>query len=138
MNLIIGPSAQLKMNLTGDTAFGQAGDAANNLLDMLAGLKNSLQNNDIPGVQAALQQLGNAVVNNTSNLADVGSRLNRIEVNRNMLSDLEANNTNRLSGIEDLDITQATLDLNSKQMIFQAALYSAAKVTGLSLLNYMK
>jgi len=138
MNLIIGPSAQLKMNVTGDAAFGQAGDAANNLLDMVAGLKNSLQNNDIPGVQTALQQLGNAVVNNTSTLADVGARLDRITVNQNMLSDLGSNNTNRLSGIEDLDITQATLDLNSKQMIFQAALYSAAKVTGLSLLNYLK
>jgi flagellar hook-associated protein 3 len=138
MNILIGPSAQLKMNVTGDTAFGQAGDTANNLFDMLAGLKNSLQNNDIPGVQAALQQLGNAVVNNTSSLADVGSRLDRINVNKNMLSDLESNNTSRLSGIEDLDITQATLDLNSKQMIFQAALYSAAKVTGLSLLNYLK
>ena len=138
MNIVIGPSSQLKMNVTGDTAFGRAGDGANNLLDMLAGLNHSLQTNDIPGVQAALQQLGTAVVNNTSILADVGSRLNRIESNRNMLSDLNLNNTDRLSGIEDLDITQATLELNSKEMIFQAALYSAAKVTGLSLLNYMK
>jgi flagellar hook-associated protein 3 FlgL len=71
-------------------------------------------------------------------MADIGARLNRIEVNKNMLSDLEANNTNRLSGIEDLDIAKASLELNSKQMIFQAALYSAAKVTGLSLLNYLK
>lgn len=138
MNIIIGPSAQLKMNVTGDTAFGQAGDAANNLFDMLAGLKNSLQNNDIPGIQASLGQLGNVQNNNTTNMADVGSRLDRIEVNKNMLSDLQANNTNELSGIEDLDITQATIDLNAKQLVYQAALYSAAKVTGLSLLNYLK
>ena len=138
MNIIIGPSAQLKTNVAGDTAFGQAGDTDNNLFDILAGFKNSLQNNDTLGVQAALAQLGNAQDNNTSNLADVGSRLNRIEVNKNMLSELEANNTNRLSGIEDLDIAKASLELNSKQMIFQAALYSAAKVTGLSLLNYLK
>ena len=90
------------------------------------------------GVQAALEQLGNAQDNNTGNLADVGARLNRIDVNKNMLSDLEGNNTTRLSGIEDLDIAQASLELNSKQMIFQAALYSAAKVTGLSLLNYLR
>jgi len=138
MSIIIGPSAQLEINVAGDTAFGQAGDTANNLFDMLAGLKNSLQDNDTLGVQAAIERLRNAQDNNISNLADVGSRLNRIEVNRNMLSDLEANNTNRLSGIEDLDIAKASLELNSKQMIFQAALYSAAKVTELSLLNYMK
>jgi flagellar hook-associated protein 3 FlgL len=128
----------LKTNVTGDTAFGQAGDTANNLFDILAGLKNSLEHNDTSGVQTALERLGNAQDNNTSNLADVGSRLNRIDVNKNMLSDLEGNNTTQLSGIEDLDITKASLELNSKQMIFQAALYSAAKVTGLSLLNYMK
>ena len=137
-NVIIGPSAQLKINVAGDTAFGQAGDTTHNLFDILAGLKNSLQNNVTSGVQTALAQLGNAQDNNTSNLADVGSRLNRIDVNKNMLSDLEGNNTTRLSGIEDLDITKASLELNSKQMIFQAALYSAAKVTELSLLNYMK
>lgn len=136
-NLIIGPSAQLKMNVTGDTAFGQAGDTANNLLDILAGLKNSLQNNDITGIGTALQQLGNANVNNTSTLADVGSRLDRITANQSMLSNLQNNNTNLLSGIEDVDVTQATLKLNSEQTIFQAALYSAAKVTGLSLVNYM-
>jgi flagellar hook-associated protein 3 FlgL len=138
MNVIIGPSAQLKTNVAGDTAFGQAGDTTHNLFDILAGFKDSLQNNNTLGVQAALAQLGNAQDNNTNNLADVGSRLNRIDVNKNMLSDLEGNNTTRLSGIEDLDIAKATLDLNSKQMIFQAALYSAAKVTGLSLLNYLK
>ena len=138
MNVIIGPSAQLKTNVAGDTAFGQAGDTVNNLFDILAGFKNSLQSNDTSGVQAALERLGNAQDNNISNLADVGSRLNRIEVNKNMLSDLESNNTTRLSGIEDIDIAKATLELNSKQIIFQAALYSAAKVTGLSLLNYLR
>jgi len=138
MNVIIGPAAQLKTNVAGNTAFGQAGDTTNNLFDILAGLKDSLQRNVTSGVQAALEWLGNAQDNNTSNMADIGARLNRIEVNRNMLSDLEAYNTNRLSGIEDLDIAKASLELNSKQMIFQAALYSAAKVTGLSLLNYLK
>jgi len=137
MNTIVGPSAQLKTNVTGDTAFGQDGDTANNLLDTLAGLKNSLQNNDISGIGTALQQLGNAEVNNTSALADVGSRLDRITADQSMLSNLQNNNTNALSGIEDTDITQATLNLNSEQTIFQAALYSAAKVTGLSLLNYL-
>ncbi len=138
MNIIIGPAAQLKTNVAGDTAFGQAGDTTHNLFDILAGLKNSLQSNVTSGVQTALEWLGNAQDNNTSNMADIGARLNRIEVNKNMLSDLEANNTNRLSGIEDLDIAKASLELNSKQMIFQAALYSAAKVTGLSLLNYLR
>jgi len=137
MNIIIGPSAQLKTNVTGDTAFGQDGDTANNLLDTLAGLKNSLQNNDVNGVGTALQQLGNVEANNTSTLADVGSRLDRITADQGMLSNLQNNNTNSLSGIEDTDITQATLNLNSEQTIFQAALYSAAKVTGLSLLNYL-
>ena len=137
MNLIIGPSAQLQTNVTGDTAFGQDGDTANNLLDTLAGLKNSLQNNDISGIGTALQQLGNAEVNNTNTLADVGSRLDRITADQGMLSNLQNNNTNALSGIEDTDITQATLQLNSDQTIFEAALYSATKVTGLSLLNYL-
>jgi flagellar hook-associated protein 3 FlgL len=137
MSILIGPSAQMKINLPGDTAFGQAGDTENNLFDILAGLKTSLENNNIQGVQAGLERLGTVQVTNTSNMADVGSRLNRIEVNQNMLSDLDANNTKRLSGIEDIDITKAVADLNAKQIVFQAALYSAVKVAQLSVLDYM-
>lgn len=138
MNLLIGQGAGIQANVPGNDVFGGPGAPENNLLDIVAGLRNALENNNIDGVQAALDQLSDAQVRNTSNLADVGSRLDRLEISTNFLSDLNINNTKRLSGIEDLDITQAVTDLNSKQMVYQAALYAASKVTSISLLDYLK
>jgi len=138
VGIILGQSAQMNVNLNGDVVFGEAGDAANNLFDILAGLKYALENNNIDGVQASLDQLSNAQVRNTSNLADIGSRLNRMEVNNNLLADLNTNNTTRLSGIEDIDIAQAVTELSAKQLVYQSALYSATQVTQMNMLNYLR
>jgi flagellar hook-associated protein 3 FlgL len=104
----IGQTAQININLHGEAVFGQAGDSNGNLFDILAGLKHALEQNDQEGVQQSLERLSAVQVNHTSNMADVGSRLNRLEVTQNILSDLDANHTTRLSGIEDIDITQAS------------------------------
>ncbi|MCX5905964.1 MAG: flagellar hook-associated protein FlgL, partial [Deltaproteobacteria bacterium] len=53
-NILIGQSAQIQVNLTGNEVFGGPGDTENNFLDIVAGLKNALENNNIDGVQAAL------------------------------------------------------------------------------------
>jgi flagellar hook-associated protein 3 FlgL len=137
VGIILGQSAQMNVNLNGDKVLGEAGDTANNLFDILAGLKNALENNNIDGVQASLDQLSNAQVNNTSNLADIGSRLNRMEVNNNLIADLNTNNTTRLSGIEDIDIAKAVTELSAKQLVYQAALYAATQVTQMNMLNYL-
>lgn len=137
ININIGQSAQIALNLPGDTVFGEAGDTENNLFDILAGLQHALEENDQGGVQASLENLSSIQVIHLSNMADVGSRLNRLEASQNILSDLDGNNQTRLSGIEDLDLAKALSDLNAKQMVFQATLYSSAEVTKLTLMDYL-
>ncbi len=134
----IAQSAQINRNLHGDEVFGEAGDTNNNLFDTLAGLEKALEDNNIAGVQATLDRLTNVQVRNSSNLADIGSRLNRLEVCQNLIADLETNNTQRLSAIEDIDITKAVTDLNAKQVVLQAALYSSVQLTKASLMDYLK
>ncbi len=137
IDINIGQSAQIVLNLPGDTVFGEAGDTENNLFDILAGLQHALEENDQGGVQASLEKLSAIQVIHLSNMADVGSRLNRLEASQNILSDLDGNNQTRLSGIEDLDLAKALSDLNAKQMVFQATLYSSAQVTKLTLMDYL-
>jgi flagellar hook-associated protein 3 FlgL len=72
------------------------------------------------------------------NLADVGSRLNRLEMSKNLLSELELSNTTRLSEIEDVDVVRAITDLKAREQIYQAALYSATQIMQLSLVDFLK
>jgi len=134
----ISESVQVKINLTGDAVFGPDGDQDNNLFQILAGLKAALQGNDINGVSSALEKLNSFQPKIDSSLADVGSRLNRMENSRNTLSGLQVNYTQRLADVEDTDIVQATTDLTSQQTVYQAALYCASQITQLSLIDFLK
>ena len=134
----IGESVQMKINLTGDAVFGPEGDPDHNLFQILAGLRDALQGNDIDGVQSGLGRLNGFQVRIGSDFADVGSRLNRMENCKNLLSDIEKNHTQRLSDVEDTDIVKAVTDLNAKQSVYQAALYSAAQIGQLSLIDFLR
>ena len=138
MEIAIGSSAQMKINLTGTTVFGEAGDTENNIFDILVGLRDSLENNNVGGVQSGLDQLNNFQPRVVGNMADVGSRLNRIDMCKNILSDLDSNYTERLSDIEDLDVVKAINDLNMKQTAYKAVLYSVTQISSLSLVDFLR
>ena len=134
----IGESVQMKINLTGEAVFGPDGDPNNNLFQIVTGLKDALQNNDIDGVQIGLDRLNDFQPKIESDLADVGSRLDRMENSNNILSDLTQNYNQSLAGVEDTDVVTATTDLTAEQSVYQAALYSAANITRLSLVDFLK
>ena len=134
----IGESVQMPINLTGEAVFGPEGDPDTNLFQILIGLRDALQGNDIPGVQSSLERLNNFQSRINSHLADVGSRLSRLENCKNLLSNLKENHTQRLSDIEDMDIVKAMTDLSARENAYQAALYSAAQITGLSLVDFLR
>jgi len=138
MEIAIGSSAQMKINLTGTTVFGEAGDTENNIFDILVGLRDSLENNNVGGVQSGLDQLNNFQPRVVGNMADVGSRLNRIDMCKNILSDLDSNYTERLSDIEDLDVVKAINDLSMKQTAYKAVLYSVTQISSLSLVDFLR
>lgn len=138
MEIAIGSSAQMKINLTGTTVFGEAGDTENNIFDILVGLRDSLENNNVEGIQVGLDQLNNFQPRVVGNMADVGSRLNRIDMCKNILSDLDSNYTERLSDIEDLDVVKAINDLSMKQTAYKAVLYSVTQISSLSLVDFLR
>ncbi|MCD6297532.1 MAG: flagellar biosynthesis protein FlgL, partial [Deltaproteobacteria bacterium] len=61
----------------------------------------------------------------------------RMEIKENIFQDLKISNTERLSKIEDADIAEAIMDLKAKELAYQAALASSAKVMKMSLVDYM-
>lgn len=134
----IGESVQMKVNLSGEAVFGPEGDPSSNIFQIVAGLRDALQGNDIHGVQAGLERLNTFQTRINSDLAGVGSRLNRLENSKKLLSGLEENHTQRLADIEDTDVVKVMTDLSAKQSAYQAALYSAAQITHLSLVDFLR
>ncbi|MBW1849352.1 MAG: flagellar hook-associated protein FlgL [Deltaproteobacteria bacterium] len=126
----IGKDASVQVGSDGEAVFGT-------IFNTLSDLKNALGANDVDGIQTAMGNLDTHFDHVSNKISDVGSKMLRMEIKENIFQDLKISNTKRLSKIEDADITEAIVDLQSKEFAYQAALSSSAKVMGMSLFDYM-
>lgn len=126
----IGKDAAIEVGGDGEAIYG-------NILNTLSELKNALEADDVAGITDAMSNLDDHFENLSVKISDVGSKMVRMEARESILLDLNIANTERLSKIEDADITEAITQLTSIELCYQAALASSARVMELSLVNYM-
>lgn len=112
-------------------------DAFGNIFTTLTDFKTALENNDIQEIQAALGSLDNDFDHISNKISDIGSKMIHMETRSNILEDSKISSTERLSKIEDADIAEAVIDLKEKELAYQAALSSSAKVMQTSLVDYV-
>jgi len=129
-------SSRVKMNITGQEALGSAGSSSN-ILDTLVRLKFALEQHDTKKVSEELPHLDEAMDQLTSQMSYIGVRLIRNQFTYNMLDSIELSSEERMSQIEDLDLTEAVTELQTKQMAYQAVLASTSLITKLSLVDYI-
>ena len=89
------------------------------------------------GMQVAGDNMDSALDHILAVRASSGARLQEIESLDDEGSARDLNYASQLSGIRDLDYVKAISDLTQKQTILQASQQSFAKVSGLSLFNYI-
>ena len=107
------------------------------IFNTLGSLKKALEDNDWTGINTQLGNLTSVEDHLNNQIADIGARQNRAEVKENILGQLQLELKDRLSQAEDADIAEVLIQLNSKQVTYQAALAAAARVSEMSLLKYM-
>jgi len=73
----------------------------------------------------------------TSAQASIGSGLKGIEQQQSVIEDTVLNIKTTLSSVEDLDYTQAITKMNQQMMALEAAQSSFAKISQLSLFNFI-
>jgi len=127
----IGRDSSVQVGSDGGAVFGT-------IFNTLSDLKDALVANDVDGIQTAMGNLDTHFDHVSNKISDVGSKMLRMEIKENIFQDLKINNTERLSEIENADITEAIIDLQAKELVYQAALASSAKVMELSLVDYIK
>jgi flagellar hook-associated protein 3 FlgL len=134
----IGKDATVEIGGDGQAAFQPSGaGGSDDIFIILKDLKTALQGNDISGIQTAMTNLDTHFDHNSAQIADVGSKMIRMEIKDNVLQNLDIATTERLSKIEDAEITEAIMDLKAKEVAYQAALAASSKILQLSLVNYM-
>jgi len=69
---------------------------------------------------------------------DLGGRMNRLELAKNRLENININTKELLSKKEDVDMAEAISEMALQQNIYQAALGAGAKILQLSLLDFLR
>ncbi len=85
----------------------------------------------------SLAQLDTLQDDLTAQVSDFGARANRIDVQTTIFADLEVMVKENLSEKEDTDITKAIMDLQAKEIAYQAALSAAARTMQMSLVDFL-
>ena len=131
-----GKDLDIAVGRDGEDIFGNNWDN-DNIFKTLMDLKTSLQTNDVPGIQGAMDKLERNLGTIRSLIANTGGKSIRLEVKENIIKDLNIIYTERKSQLEDVDVAEAIMDLKSKELAYQAALNSASKIMGMSLVDYI-
>ena len=132
----IGATDQIQHNVIGTDVLGDAG-GTDNVLDILREFEAYLNDNDVEGVQSMIVKLNDAREGLVNESASVGARINRLEIRSNMNEDFNLTVADNLAEIEGADLTEVMVELNMKQLAYQAALTSITRITSLSLLDYL-
>jgi len=133
------------VNITGDRLLGGSGSnpsyGTTNILqtldNLMAAVGDSTTASNVANIQQYTSDLdaGATQVNNAQ--VDVAARLQRLDT----MSTMNTNNKNTLENVIDniqsVDLTTVGTELNQQQTAYQAALSATAKISQLSLLNYL-
>ncbi|GFK92697.1 Flagellar hook-associated protein 3 [Fundidesulfovibrio magnetotacticus] len=110
---------------------------ATNLFETVGKLVAFLETNNQSGVQQCLADLRSSSQTILNYAADVGARENRLIVSKSVLDNLKLNQTEQLSTVEDVDISELMTRLAQQQLAYQSVLKSTSMIMNLSLMNYL-
>jgi flagellar hook-associated protein 3 FlgL len=145
MNVRVGEQRSIAVNRTGTDAFvpvariDKGGTSVGVgffkvMDDLIAGLKEVNRDNIRRGV-GELDTLQTGV---SEAQAQVGTNLNVVDQQNSVIEDTTLNLKTTLSSIEDLDFATAITKMNQQMISLEAAQSSFAKISQLSLFNYIK
>ena len=107
------------------------------IFNTLIDLKNYLLEDDVDGITRSISRLDTDYEYIKSVIADTGIKYNRLAIKESIMTDISLSLTERRSNLEDTDIIEAVMELQSQQFAYQAALQSTSKILQLSLMDYL-
>ena len=116
---------------------GQTTLMDSNLFTALGTLKKALEDNDGAAIRQQLDQLKSAREYLDNEIADTGAKGNRLDLKGAVWSSLTIDLKERLSDVEDADLTEMITELKQKELAYQVAMMSSVRLSELSILNYL-
>ena len=135
---------QLALNRPGNEAFSSVIRETDGVservgfFDVIDDFATALLSEDSQQLQNSLAEVSDLTLNLAVSIADVGSRMNTAENQADSLADAKLRYQTLLSGAEDLDYASAITLLTSEIMSLEAGQSSFAKISQLTLFDYIR
>lgn len=127
----VGPGATVELSIHGDRALLPA-------MEALAELAAALRGDDADAVQKAVSSVDAAMDELLRWRAEVGARMNRLELVRARLTEDRENLKRLLSDRQDVDMAEAIMELKMEENVYRAALAVGARILQPTLMDYLR
>ena len=136
---------QVELNRAGDAVFSSVlrtnndGDFSNiDFFKVISDFADALESGNEVTLSRGLSEVSTLTDDMALSLADVGSRMNTVDSQRDILADTKLRYQELLSNAEDLDYATAVTKLSAQILSLEAAQASFAKISQLNLFNYLR
>lgn len=127
----IGMSVNVRANITGDAAFGDA-------FAVLAKLRNDLLEANVDNLDEYVAGIDEAIGNVVRLRSDIGGRMNRTELAAERLGVISLQIESLRSELADTDVARALVDLHAAELSLQTSMAMAARMFQTSLLDFLR
>lgn len=139
----IGAGVRVTANITGDKVFGKPDDpnapgTNDNIFIIMQDMIKALGSGNFNGIQSTLGRLDKQNDVFLEARADVGARLNRIELAQQRLQDISINLQTLQSKTEDADVSEVITNLKTDENVYQASLSVGAKIISATLVDFIR
>ncbi|MFC5469699.1 flagellar hook-associated protein FlgL [Cohnella suwonensis] len=145
LDYAINTGIQLTVNLTGNNIFGYppTGVTApknedDNLFHVIDEMVSSLESGDYSGVSNQLTMLDSRMDKVLTQQAEIGARMNRVELMEQRLNDLNLNLSTLQSKTEDADMEDLIIKAKVNENVYQASLSVGAKIITPTLVDFLR
>ena len=140
----VGDNRRMSLNIPGSDAFVhlvRVDDKGNRVgvgfFQALADMVDAVKNTDRPNIQRGIKELDRMQQGISDASAQLGTDMNVVDSQGGMLDEITLRLKTTLSDVQDLDYTEAITKMNKDQLALESAQSTFAKISKLSLFNYI-
>ena len=140
----VGDNRRMNQNIPGSDAFGnvvrdngKGGRVGIGFFQALGDLIDAVKGSNRVAIQRGISEIDTLQQSLSDATAQVGTDLNVVDSQNNVLDEITLRLKTTMSDIQDLDYTEAITKMNKDQLALEAAQSSFAKISKLSLFNYI-
>jgi flagellar hook-associated protein 3 FlgL len=130
----VGPASEITLQVDGETIF----KAEDDIFTILGDLETALRNGDSLQIQSQAARLASFETHLRTVRADIGFCMDQMEASRNYLRGFALKMENYLVELEAADLTEAAVELQIQNTVYEAALAAAADLLQTNLLQFLK